>query len=352
MTWNSSYNEALCSLCVLGALALFIRFSETGRRSLWVGSVCRVHHRLRSSGNQYRLPRTGGSLGALPRPFGKPPEIAPVAVPTRVDVRYLFRHPPSGRPAARLRTLPTPCGTRYGEDPCLLLAVDGAPQPVVRLWTFPASCSGGDRNRIFGHRRHTVDGLASKSRHSGVLHCLVCYLACTEFSHLSAHRTDYYLTIPLFGFALAAALGISWAWSKGVVWGMLAALPSVVYLGAMVPIAWAQTLWWEARAENVRVLVLGVQAAKKAHPNRAIVLDGITSFLYDDAVGQSAFYPIGIDDVYLTPGSELNIHPGGEMADIRSLVLEPSVMYHALTHDQIVIYSRCWRPPPQHYGGL
>jgi hypothetical protein len=98
-------------------------------------------------------------------------------------------------------------------------------------------------------------------------------------------------------------------------------------------------VWWENRAENVRVLVFGVQAAKKAHPNRSIVLDGISTFLYEDAVGQSAFYPLGIDDVYLTPGSELTIHPGDELADIRSLVLEPSVMFHALTHDQVVIYS-------------
>jgi hypothetical protein len=206
----------------------------------------------------------------------------------------------------------------------------------------------------FGHSRRiaaTVIAIGSLSaaavlwtawrRKAGVVaFCVAWYLiALAPILPLSAHRTDYYLTIPLFGFATVAALGISWACSKGVAWAALAVVPSLVYFGAMLPIAWAQTLWWEARAENVRVLVLGVQAAKKAHPGRAIVLDGITSFLYDDAVGQSAFYPIGIDDVYLTPGSELNIHPGGEIDDIRSLVLEPAVMYHALTHDQIVVYS-------------
>ena len=35
MSWNSSYNEALCSLFLLGSLVLFIRYAETGRRVFW-----------------------------------------------------------------------------------------------------------------------------------------------------------------------------------------------------------------------------------------------------------------------------------------------------------------------------
>ncbi len=35
MAWNSSYNEAMCSLFLLSSLALFIRYAETGRRRFW-----------------------------------------------------------------------------------------------------------------------------------------------------------------------------------------------------------------------------------------------------------------------------------------------------------------------------
>ncbi len=35
MSWSSAYNEALCPLFLLGALALFIRYAETGRSRFW-----------------------------------------------------------------------------------------------------------------------------------------------------------------------------------------------------------------------------------------------------------------------------------------------------------------------------
>src|SRR5258708_20525032 len=35
MAWNSAYNEALCALFLLSAMACFIRYAETGRRVFW-----------------------------------------------------------------------------------------------------------------------------------------------------------------------------------------------------------------------------------------------------------------------------------------------------------------------------
>jgi hypothetical protein len=338
MTWNSSYNEALCSLCVLGALALFIRFAETGRRSLWwaqfgvfvIGfgalEINIVYPALAAAWVVFLVPRENRRKLLL--------SLWPLAL---TSVIYFAIH----RAVA-----PLP-----GSGPYQLHIGPGVVKTLAYYWQWTVL---PNQWFAFGHSRRVataVIAIGSLSaaailcvawrRKAGVIaFCIAWYLiTLAPILPLSAHRTDYYLTIPLFGFATAAAMGVSWAWSRGVFWAVLAALPSLIYFGAMLPVAWAQTLWWEARAENVRVLIFGVQMAKKAHPNRAIVLDGLTSFLYDDAVGQSAFYPLGIDDVYLTPGSELNIHPGDEIADIRSLVLEPAVMYHALTHDQIVVYS-------------
>jgi hypothetical protein len=56
-------------------------------------------------------------------------------------------------------------------------------------------------------------------------------------------------------------------------------------------------------------------------------------------VGQGALAPIGIDDVYLTPGSEVNIQTAPDLLDIQSTVLDPAVAMHAIVNDQIVIYS-------------
>jgi hypothetical protein len=107
----------------------------------------------------------------------------------------------------------------------------------------------------------------------------------------------------------------------------------------MIPVAHAATHWWREKTIPVRGLVLGVEAASESHPGKAILLDGITTGLFDDAVGQSAFFPLGIDDVYLTPGSELNIRPAPDEGDVTDQVVEPAATMHALINDQIVVYS-------------
>ena len=35
MTWNSTFNEVLCPLFLLGALSLYIRYLDTGQRRFW-----------------------------------------------------------------------------------------------------------------------------------------------------------------------------------------------------------------------------------------------------------------------------------------------------------------------------
>ena len=107
----------------------------------------------------------------------------------------------------------------------------------------------------------------------------------------------------------------------------------------MIPVAQAATHWALEKTQPIRALVLGVQAARDAHPDKAILLDGITDELFQDAVGQGAFYPLGIDDVYLTPHSELNLKPAHDMADVNRVVLEPGAAVHAIANDQIVVYS-------------
>ena len=63
MTWSSAYNEVMCPLFLLSALALFIRYIETGRRAFLVVSTGGLRHRLRRSGNQYRLSGDRRGLG-------------------------------------------------------------------------------------------------------------------------------------------------------------------------------------------------------------------------------------------------------------------------------------------------
>jgi len=116
-------------------------------------------------------------------------------------------------------------------------------------------------------------------------------------------------------------------------------LPVAAYLWMMVPVTRAVTHWWREESLQVRGLVLGVVAARQTHPGKAIVLDGVTTDLYGISIGESPFVSAGVDDVYLTPGSELTIKTGPNMADLETLVPEPEALWHALAHNDAVVYS-------------
>jgi hypothetical protein len=117
------------------------------------------------------------------------------------------------------------------------------------------------------------------------------------------------------------------------------AIPIVVYLWAMIPVTRAVTHWWVSKSLAVRTLVLGVTAARETHPGKAIVLDGVTSELFDLSLANSPFQANGITDVYLTPESALTLHPAGGMTPLESLVPEPEALWHGITHDEVVVYS-------------
>jgi hypothetical protein len=209
----------------------------------------------------------------------------------------------------------------------------------------------------FGHSRRSGDtalwisvaaivvlfALELRKRRTTVLFFAAWYLASlAPVLVLPDHYTDYYLTIPLLGLAMlfgyGATVGASASTDRGK-WRYLVILPLAGYLTVMIPVSRSATRWWLKKTEPVRVLVLGVEAAHRRHPGKAILLDGIPGAVYDDSMSQGAFYPLHISDVYLTPGSETRITHAADAADPDISVLDPDVTYHAIENDQVVIYS-------------
>jgi hypothetical protein len=179
----------------------------------------------------------------------------------------------------------------------------------------------------------------AKGRYS-VLFCLAWFvITLAPMIPLPAHRTDYYLTIPLIGLALLAGLGISQAVRAAWVWRVAAVAVLVAYLEVMIPSTGVASRWWLERSLAVRGLVLGVAAAQKAHPGKTVVLDGITSDLYDTSIGDSAFTSVGLAEAYLTPASGDTIHPANDFGKLAHVVMDRAALSNAITHEQVVIYS-------------
>lgn len=336
MSWSAAYNEALCPLFLLGALALLIRYAETGERKFWWWQL--VVFSLGFGALEVNV--VYPALAAAYALFLAPPDIrrkllrgtAPLAA---ISVVYFLIHrvaapiPASGAYAIHFdwrifRTL-----LLYGK--WSLLPVDweafGHSRRIGRiiLWVSILALAGLSVAE-FRRRRPALLFFASWF-----------LITLAPVLPLWDHHSDYYLTIPLAGLGMLAGWAISCR--TGTLWRAGAAMAVILYLSGMIPIAHAATHWWREKTIPVRDLVLGVEAASQSHPGKAILLDGITTGLFNDAVGQSAFLPLGIDAVYLTPGSELNIKPAPDEGDLDTLVVEPAATMHALIDDQIVVYS-------------
>ncbi len=338
MTWSSSYNEAMCACFLLSALALLIRYVETGKRLYWWLQLVVFSLGFGALEINVVYPALAAAyiLFAAPKQRQRSLLIA-IAPLFAVSIVYFAIH----RAVA-----PLPASGTYA------VHLDGRIFRTLRLYSqwslLPTDWVA------FGHSRRLGDAvlwtsvaaiaaifaLELRKRRTTVLFFAAWYLASlAPVLVLPDHYTDYYLTIPLLGLAMLFGYGATCGLRDYGKWRCLAILPLAGYLAVMIPVSRSATHWWLNKTEPVRALVLGVEAAHQRHPGKAILLDGIPATVYDDSMGQGAFYPLHISDVYLTPGSETRISHAADAADPDISVLDPDVTYHAIENDQVVIYS-------------
>jgi hypothetical protein len=342
MTWSSAYNEAMCACFILSAMALLIRYVETGRRLYWWLQLVVFSMGFGALEINVVYPAIAAAYILFVAPKPRRRSLLAGVVPLFViSVLYFLIHravaplPVSGAYAIHLDSRIFKTLLLYSRTS--LLPVD---------WT------------AFGHSRRLGDAvlwlsaaaiaalfaLELRKGRTTVLFFAAWYLASlAPVLVLPDHFTDYYLTIPLLGLAMLFGYGgtsiganATTGWGK---WRYLVILPLAGYLTVMIPVSRSATRWWLNKTEPVRVLVLGVEAAHRRHPGKAILLDGIPGAVYDDSMSQGAFYPLHISDVYLTPGSEARITHAADAADPDISVLAPEVTDHAVENDQVVIYS-------------
>lgn len=338
MSWSSSYNEVLCSLFLLSALALFIRYVETSHPAWWWWQVV-----------VFTL-----GFGAL--------EIN-VVYPALAAAYVLFVVPKESRRRLLVGLSPLFClsvayfvihraAAAFPTTGPYALHLNGRIFRTLALyWKWSLVPEAWER---FGHSRrseHAIFWIATlallafsakklANRHYQVLFFASWFLiTIAPVLPLSDHRTDYYLTIPLIGVAMLGGWAVSEARDSGRLWQVVALLPLLAYMGSMVPTSRSTAKWWLDRSREARGLVLGVQAAEAAHPGQTIVLDGIKSSLYEMSLADSAMTSIGLNEVYLTPNAGDTIHPADDDGRLKHLVVEPGPLRRGLTHEQVVVYS-------------
>jgi hypothetical protein len=336
MTWSSAYNEVMCSLFLLSALVLFMKFDESGRMTLW---WCHLVVFILGFG-ALEINVVYPALAAAYALFGAPREnrrrlvlsLIPLAA---VSAVYFFWHravaplPVTGAYAVHFDGRAFRALLLYGK--WSLLPVDwvafghSARTGKLILWTEIVAISA------------LLISEARRRRTTVLFFVLWWLFTLTPVLVLPEHRSDYYLTIPLIGLAMLFGFGFTSAVRDYGRWRWLALLPAGAYLWGMIPISLSAAHWTLDKTTRVRGLVLGAQAAHRTHPGKTILINGMTADLYHDSLDQGALIPLGIE-VYLTPEAA-DVIAGGDGADAETQVLDPDVTLHAMENDEVVIYS-------------
>ena len=328
MTWTSAYNQALCTLCLLGAFYLLVRHAQTGERRYW----------------RWQWAPYLAGFGALEWMVVYPALATTYAV---LCARYLWRRtlwlwPPAIAYAVLHRWVtPEPTGGIYG------LYFD-ANLPIV-LWTYwqwavSAAYASESAPRVVAWLITAgVVGFSVARWRSGdrlpafLIGWFVIMIA--PVLPLQRHMMDYYLTMPTLGTAMLGGYAAAKGWKGRVWWKAVSVGLVAAYLAVALPATREATRWNYERSRAVRGMVRGVARANQLHPGKAIVLVGVDSGLFWSGVFDQPFRLVGKNSVFLAPGSEEEIERHPEYGDVERFVLPPGAALRALEAGQLVIYA-------------
>lgn len=367
LSWTARYNQVLCATFLLGAFYCFVRLTESGDRrwlaATWVifllgFGALEMNVVFPALAAGYALLGEWGRAAPCSGPPVRPSQTASEATAARGATPLLSQHLLATLPmfavsglyvlvhravspriasgpyamhfdAAILTTLATYWENSFGGARLALMPVDGRLQalgqiaPLVLTIALAAFLAAGLWGRAWLR-----------------LFPLLWFLALiAPVLPLRDHISDYYLATATIGLALLGGWAFAAAWSGGLAARVVALLMAALYLGTSAPVGHAIAEYSRQRSQAVRRMVQGVVHARQLHPGRTILLHGVSSDLYWAAVNDNPFRVYGVQDVFLTPGSEGNIEAHPELGDPGEFVLPAAQTLSLFARRKAVVYS-------------
>ncbi|MEX2262088.1 MAG: hypothetical protein WD696_09050 [Bryobacteraceae bacterium] len=331
MSWTPVYNQALCAFFILTAFYFLLRYIDTGRRRYAAGQWAAFLLGFGALELNVVYPALAASytwLRARPHFNRTLPLFAP-------SIGYAMLHrsiAPSSGGAYALHldgALPATLWNywQWALGPRLLEDVLGEPQWFAAPGTALLTAGALAFLALRIARRDTLP-----------LFFLAWFgITLAPVLPLRDHVTDYYLTIPAIGLAMFGAWAIACARVRGA--QLAAGGLTAIFLATSMNAAWAGTEWRFGRSRDARLLVLGVVRARQAHPDQAILLDGITRLHFGDVIVDDPFRLYGVRDVYLTPGTETRLPRRPEVGEVSDFILPASATLAALRNGQAQVYQ-------------
>jgi hypothetical protein len=170
--------------------------------------------------------------------------------------------------------------------------------------------------------------------------CLVWYLATlAPVLPIRDHMSDYYVYIPLIGLCWLGGWALAEAWVSNTRAKVAAATLALLYGFLVLPRSIDGSQRNYQLTLRIRDLVEGVARVHELHPGKVILLEGVDDVQFWNGIVDRPFHAIGIENVFLTPGTERRIHAQPEMGDIDEFVLPSDTVSKALGMGGIVVYD-------------
>lgn len=330
LAWASAYNQVLCGFFILLAFYFLLRYVDTGEaryyRYQWIAFLLGF--------GAMELNVVYPALAAVYAGLCAPKylrRVGPLFVPSGLYAAFHLAAAPAGR------------------DPNYVLHFTGGMlRTLVKYWAWsvgptgfwaPIPLPGWLIPALVVVVSLGLLAFAAGQGRTG-LFCVAWFaIAIAPVLPLRDHMMEYYPYIPAIGLCWLGGWAFAATWQSGG-WPRSAALGMVaIYLLIMLPRTLASADWNYRITMRDRDLVEGVAGAHERHPNQTILLDGVDTTLFYNAVLDHSFRLVGIDRVYLTPGSERNIESHPELGDIGAFVLPADVTAKALDADEIEVYD-------------
>jgi hypothetical protein len=172
------------------------------------------------------------------------------------------------------------------------------------------------------------------------LFCMAWYLiALAPMLPLRDHMTEYYPYIAVIGLAWLGGWGLAEAWRRGPGGRATAVIMATLYAALVLPRTVTSSDWNHRLTIRARNLVEGVARAREVHPGEAILLYGADDEQFLNAIHQKAFPLIGMNNVYLAPGSEKQIAEPAGWGRVEDYILAPDIAGRALDLGELQVYD-------------
>lgn len=333
MSWTSAYNQILCAFFLLGAMLLWIRYTETGRNrhcvAQWIMFVL--------------------GFGALEINLVYPALAALHAL--CFARRYFTRTLPMFAVSAGYVLLHRMVSPLTGDD-TYRMYFDGS--VLSGLATFLGWSLSAHRYAAFRDLAQwpfyiaaSIAGLALivvavrllSQRNWLPLFCIGWFVTVlAPVLPLRNHRSDYYLTIPVIGLAVLGGYGIA------MVWGA----PRARWFAVMAVLLYALPEMWMGRGmsgflrdHSIRVkhLVRSVAGAARQHPGKLLLLSGIDSELFWRTSWEDYVFPmLGASQVFLSEADLRGIERLRKNSPIEGFFLADMLVLPRLAEGKARVY--------------